>query len=254
MSRKGHGCISQVEAATLDRGSPLLPPVSSASARSSGTDKIDPQLLHDTQAYLKCRSQKQPPASASSTAWEEFYRLYRPLLRRFALACGVRQDELSDCLQEVWTELVKHLPDFHYDPRRGHFRAWLYTIVHSKAVDLIRRRMRHPTPNLSCHAEAALEGREVDPAADYERHCRQERVRQVLAELRQQVSASSYRVFHLRWIKAWSMREIAAELRLTPEQVRFRHHRLKQKFRGLWTRVLAGNAPGKNEGGICRED
>jgi RNA polymerase sigma factor (sigma-70 family) len=70
--------------------------------------------------------------------------------------------DLDDCVQEVWAELVTLLRVLRYDPRRGRFRTWLYTIVHSRATDLLRRRLRHPADGLGARA-AALGSREGDP-------------------------------------------------------------------------------------------
>jgi DNA-directed RNA polymerase specialized sigma24 family protein len=67
-------------------------------------------------------------------------------------------------------------------------------------------------------------------------------VRGVLAELSGRVSACSYQILHLRWIEGRPLPEIAAALGLTPAQVRFRHHRVKQKFRRLFVERSNGTA------------
>jgi RNA polymerase sigma factor (sigma-70 family) len=208
-------------------------PFSQDCALPSRTQDIDPQLLLDTQAYLQDRLLGRTPRGPWIEAWERFYQTYTPLIRRFTLACRVPAADLNDCVQEVWAALVRILPDFDYHQQRGQFRSWLYTIVHGKAVDLLRRQMRHQVARLSSQIAAALCDRDDDPATEYERQCRREEVRRLLGELRRRVSARSYRVVHLRWIEGRTTQEIAAALELTPQQVRFRQHRMMQKLRLL---------------------
>jgi RNA polymerase sigma-70 factor (ECF subfamily) len=197
-------------------------------------DDIAPDLLAKTQAYLVCRLQHRTPGWELIEAWNEFYGIYDPLVWRFASACHVPAAGLDDCVQQVWTELVMKLPAFHYDRRRGRFRSWLYTIVHSKAADWLRNRTRHPVYRLPTEAAALLCSKDSDPAAAYEQQRKQEEVQYVLSLLRNRVSACSYRVLHLRWLEGRTVREVAATLGLTPVQVRLRAHRMKQKFHRLF--------------------
>jgi RNA polymerase sigma-70 factor (ECF subfamily) len=204
---------------------------------------LDARLLQDTQAYLESRFCHGTPRASWAEAWARFFQVCGPLVRRFARACRVPQTDLDDCVQEVWAELVTLVRGRRYDPRRGRFRTWLYTIVHSKATDLLRRRLRHPTESLGGRA-AALGSREGDPAAEGERRSQQEAVRRVLAALRQRVSERSYRVLYLRWIEGWTTREVAVALGLTPAQVRSRDHRMKGKCRSLFGTGTGEGFPG----------
>jgi hypothetical protein len=141
---------------------------------SSPEADIDPELLRATQSYLECRSFCLPPWPELSAAWDQFYDSYAPLLRRFALSLRVPRDSVDDCVQLAWVELLGKLPAFDYDPRRGRFCSWLFSIVRSKAVDLRRRRTKHLTETLPADWEEALPDRDADPAAWFERHAEQE--------------------------------------------------------------------------------
>jgi RNA polymerase sigma-70 factor (ECF subfamily) len=193
---------------------------------------IDLELLQDTQAYLLCRSQRRTPDRQRAQAWGRFYRTYGPLIRHYAVACRVPATDCDDCIQQVWAELVQKLPGFCYDPFRGRFRSWLYTLVRSKATDLLRRRRRRAR-RLAGGSEKTLCGRDGDPATEYERQCQKAAVQGVLKQLQQRVSTCSYRVLYLRWIEERTVREVAAVLGLTPERVRARTYRMKQQFRRL---------------------
>ena len=72
-------------------------------------------------------------------------------LYRFLLGL-VGPDDAEDCLQEAFMSALRTYPRLRHGEN---LRAWLYTIAHRKATDVVRRRSRRPTRD--------LDG--VDPAA-----------------------------------------------------------------------------------------
>lgn len=196
-------------------------------------DDIDRELLQKTQAYLLCRSQGLPPDRSLRKAWEQFYGSHVGLIRRFAVACGVPTSDLDDCVQQVLADLIRRLPGFRHDPERARLRTWLYVLVRSRAADLHRYRLRHPTERLSEAAAAKLCARDGDPAAAYEQQRRRAAVQRVLAALNRRASLVDYCVLHMRCIEDRTVAEIALVLGLTPAQVSRRSYRMKQEFRRL---------------------
>jgi subtilisin family serine protease len=108
---------------------------------------------------------------------------------------------------------------------------------HSKATNFLRYRARHPSKRLGPRAEEALPSRDESSVDAYERRCLQQAVQKVLAMLRHQVSPTSYRVFWMRSIQERTIDEVAAELHMTPPQVRCRFCRTRHRFRLLWERL-----------------
>src|SRR5262249_31765134 len=134
----------------------MAPHCSPGSGCLSAREDLDPQLLQDTQTYLASRFRRQAQAAVFVESWEQFYEICDPLLRRYALGFHVPRADLTDFVQEVWTELVKTLREFPYDRQRGRFSSWLYRVVHCKAIDWLRRRTRHPTVSLGLQSQAIL--------------------------------------------------------------------------------------------------
>jgi RNA polymerase sigma-70 factor (ECF subfamily) len=209
-----------------------------------GEGDIDLELLQQAQRYLECRSRGRDPDGGLTAAWEEFFRIYNPLIGRLTVACQVPRDSHDDCVQQVWVEVVKKLPAFRYDPRRGRLLTWLNRITRGKAIDLRRRRSCRPTHNLTARQQADLPGTETDPAAAYERRRQREAVWFVLGELRSQVSECSYRVLYLRWVEGRTAAETAAAVGLTAPQVWFREYRMKNHFRRLFRQHAGGDRGG----------
>ena len=217
-------------------------PLPCSCAAAPSTESVAPEflLLQDTQAYFALRAQGLTPAAQFTTAWDRFYRLFDPVICRCVRLAHLSGPDYGDCIQEVWLAIIAHLGHFRYDPRHTYLRSWIATLARNKVRDFIRDRSRHPRKDLSDRILVDLPSHEFDPAVECERHGTQAVVRNAVAELAPQVSVTSFRVLYLRSIKECTVREVASELGLTPEQVRFRHHRMKQKLRPL-VEVLAGD-------------
>ena len=61
-------------------------------------------------------------------AWEQFVRMYTPLLCQWARRLGLQDHDVADLVQDVMVRLHQKLPEFVYDPAKS-FRAWLRTVL-----------------------------------------------------------------------------------------------------------------------------
>ena len=231
--------------ATRDPGRPGRCPTSAADGDADLCDRL--------KAYLECRSRSVDPPPTLAQAWDHFYDAYTPRIRGFLRRSGLPEADREDCLQEVWSEVVAHLADLRYDPRRGRLSTWLITVARHRALNMLRRR-RSMSAGL-IEAGAALVDPGLGPFAACERLSRQARVKRVLDELSAQVSELNFQVLHQRFIDGRTSAEVADALGLTPAQVRFRLHRTKRKFRELFERSAAlrlvpgeGSRPGNCSG------
>lgn len=73
-------------------------------------------------------------------AWTEIYRDLAPTVLRYLQAHGARDAE--DVLGETFVQIVRRLPDF--EGGEIEFRAWVFTIARSRAVDQWRYHERRP--------------------------------------------------------------------------------------------------------------
>jgi RNA polymerase sigma-70 factor (ECF subfamily) len=77
--------------------------------------------------------------------WRRFSELYTPLLYYWARHLGLQQHDAADLVQEVFTVLVRKLPEFTYD-REKSFRSWLRTVTLNKWRDFRRRHSEQTLP------------------------------------------------------------------------------------------------------------
>ena len=86
-------------------------------------------MLRGAQTYLKALVNDMAPDSLVAEAWDDFYRVYDDLIRRFVVAQGVPRSDVDDCVQDVWGEVAARLAEFNRPADRPGLRAWLFTLV-----------------------------------------------------------------------------------------------------------------------------
>jgi RNA polymerase sigma-70 factor, ECF subfamily len=226
-----------------------LPMPARACADATGLEKtsrspdVGEEFLAESKAYLACRSRGSDPTPPLVEAWRRLYDFYAPRIRAFLRNCGLTDADLNDCSQEVWQDVIANLAHFHQDPTRGRLSTWILTLARNKAVDSIRRRNRHVFENLENNEASEPLDPGPGPVAEYERRQTLAQVQRILLELSGEVSQTSFQVLYQRWIEGRPTADVAAALELTPDQVRFRTHRMKQKLRELLERNVDHDDP-----------
>src|SRR6476661_8350345 len=79
-------------------------------------------------------------------SWQQFYDLYRELIRSFALKAGLTESEADEVVQETVIGVARKLPEFHYDPAKCSFKTWLLNQTVWRIKDQFRK--RPPTDRL----------------------------------------------------------------------------------------------------------
>lgn len=93
-------------------------------ATSLTSSTVDMNAL-ETRATLLIRLRD----ASDQDAWRLFASIYTPLVYRYALKNGLQDSDAADVAQETMCKVVRVIRDFDYDPHRGSFRGWLFTLV-----------------------------------------------------------------------------------------------------------------------------
>jgi len=80
--------------------------------------------------------------AADDAAWQSFYDLYDPLIRRWLVRRGVSPQDADDVAQEVMQLALKQLPEFQHNGRVGALRAWLRQVVANRLKTFWRQQNR----------------------------------------------------------------------------------------------------------------
>lgn len=74
--------------------------------------------------------------------WERFYYAYADMIVRYARKLGLDENAAYDVLQDTMVALMSVLKRFEYDPKKGKFRSFLFTIVRRSTFRRINRTIR----------------------------------------------------------------------------------------------------------------
>jgi RNA polymerase sigma-70 factor (ECF subfamily) len=66
------------------------------------------------------------------SAWAEFVQLYAALVYGYARKQGLQDADAADLSQDVFRAVASAIGRLEYDPSRGAFRNWLFTVVRRK--------------------------------------------------------------------------------------------------------------------------
>jgi RNA polymerase sigma-70 factor (ECF subfamily) len=180
-------------------------------------------LVNSTSASLLERL-RQPN---EQLAWERFVQLYTPLLCQWARHLGFQAQDEADLVQDVFTVLVRKLPEFRHDPNKR-FRGWLWTVTANKARER-RRRVALPGqagPDLL----AELPARE-DAEAISETEYREYLVRRALEVMQAEFQPATWKAFWECVTNERPAAAVAAELDMSIDAVYAAKSRVLRRLR-----------------------
>src|SRR6516225_4513265 len=130
-------------------------------------------------------------------AWGEFVDRYGPLLYGYLRKQGLQDADAADLSQDVLTAVAGAIGRLEYDPRRGAFRNWLFTVVRRKLSNW-RRAQRSRRAGLGeALPDGVLEQCALPDALEAEWQVQWER--QVFAwaceQIRREVSEATWQAF-----------------------------------------------------------
>jgi RNA polymerase sigma-70 factor (ECF subfamily) len=99
-------------------------------------------------------------------AWAEFVALYAPLLHAYGMRNGLQDADAADLAQDTLGHVLRAAPGFVYDPARGSFRGWLFTIARNEIRKAAARAARRASGTGDTAARLVLEAHpapEPDP-------------------------------------------------------------------------------------------
>ena len=168
-------------------------------------------------------------------AWREFVDLYAPLIYHHARRQGLQDADAVDLSQEVISAVAGAVGRLDYDPQRGSFRSWLFTVLRRKLSNWRRAQKHRPrgSGDTATHRRLeqcpAAEGAEADWEADW-----QERVYVWACEqVRGDVSPATWQAFWRTAIDGQPGKQVAADLGLTVAAVYHARSRVLARLKAL---------------------
>ena len=98
-------------------------------------------------------------------AWGQFVEIYAPLVYEMARRRGLQDSDAADLTQEVLRSVSGAVARLDYDPRKGTFRGWLFTVTRNALNTFFEAQQRVPRGSGDSGVQSWLE---EQPARDDE--------------------------------------------------------------------------------------
>lgn len=165
--------------------------------------------------------------------WEEFNRMYGPVIAGFARNAGLKPQEVDDILQDVMLGFFRVVDHFIYDPRKGRFRGYLKRVTLNAIRS--RRRRRRPQQNVPEEMDPAAETNDLEVA--WEREWTEHLLRRALEEVRATVQPRTMKAFELYGVQGMPAEEVAKETGMTEVAIRHAKMRVLDQLRDCIRRL-----------------
>jgi RNA polymerase sigma-70 factor (ECF subfamily) len=165
-------------------------------------------------------------------AWGQFLDVYLPMVERYCRRRGLQESDARDIGQEVMGTIAKAIERFEYDPARGKFRDWLFTVTRSRLNDFFARRQERGSGRTTIQERLDLEpGREE--AAAWEEDCRRQLFEWVAARARAEFEERSWRAFFMAAIEGKDVQDASSATGLSTNAVYIARSRVLARMKAI---------------------
>jgi RNA polymerase sigma factor (sigma-70 family) len=174
-----------------------------------------------------------------SEAWRQFLGLYAPVVYGFARKRGLQDADAADLMQDVLRSVVAAAPRLDYDPSRGSFRGWLFTVTRNKVFNFLTSRRRRTDGSGDSDAQQRLleQPGPADADGEWEREYERRLAALAMERVRQEFQEATWRAFWMTAVEAVSARDAGAVLGMSPGAIYVARSRvlarLKEEVRRL---------------------
>ncbi len=170
--------------------------------------------------------------AGDDASWAEFVEIYTPLIHRYCLNRGLQPADADDVTQDVMRSIFRSLRDFRYDPERGTFRSWLYTVTRHEVNRHLKRLSKLPRTGASTTLTLKIE-QTPDPREerDWDLEYRRQMFAWAAEAVRPEFSEAHWQAFIQTTIDGHDPAEVGAGLGLSRAAVYIAKSRIVKRLR-----------------------
>jgi RNA polymerase sigma-70 factor (ECF subfamily) len=177
-------------------------------------------------------------------AWGQFVELYAPLVYRFARRRGLQDADAADLTQDVLKAVAGASARLEYDPGRGTFRGWLFTVARNLLNNFLARQRRRPAAEGGTEGQRLLE--ELPAPIENEEALWQQEYEQRLfdwaaEQIRGDFQETTWQAFWRTAVEGENPRTVAAALALSVGAVYVAKSRVLARLRKLVQEIIGEN-------------
>ncbi len=180
--------------------------------------------------------------SEDGDAWSEFAQLYGPVIYGFARKRGLQDADAADLVQDVLRSVARNAEKLNYDPKRGTFRGWLYTVTRNKIYNHLSANKNRAKPSGDSGAQERLENipGKADPhEADWELEYQRRLSSKAMDRIRHEFQSNTWKAFWGTAVEGESATEVGKALKMTAGAVYVAKSRVLARLRDEVQSLLA---------------
>ena len=175
-------------------------------------------------------------------AWRQFVELYAPVVYGFARKRGLQDADAADLMQEVLRSVARNAAKMEYDPARGTFRGWLFTVTRNKVYNFLNGQRNRPRATGDASAQERLDSiparvEEVDD--DWELEYQRRMSARAMDRVKGEFQASTWKAFWGTAVEGRGAQDVGTELKMTPGAVYVAKSRVLARLREEVQRLQA---------------
>ena len=151
-------------------------------------------------------------------AWQDFVRLYGPIIYGFARKRGLQDADAADLMQDVLRSVSSAVHRLEYDPVRGTFRGWLFTVTRNKVFNFLDRRSRRVQGSGDSRMQQRLEqhaAADGDLLADWEADYQRALAAQAMERVQGEFQAATWEAFLQTAVEGRTPAQVSARVGLS---------------------------------------
>jgi RNA polymerase sigma-70 factor (ECF subfamily) len=179
---------------------------------------------------------------SDADAWREFIRLYGPVVYGFARNRGLQDADAADLMQEVMRSIARNAGKMEYDPKRGTFRGWLYTVTRNKIYNFLNGQKNRPRASGDSGAQERLDAvpdRADTPDADWDREYQRRLSAKAMERVRHEFHKATWEAFWGTAVEGRPAGEVGVGLKMSPGAVYVAKSRVLARLREEVKRIEA---------------
>ena len=170
----------------------------------------------------------------NAQAWDEFARLYQPVVYRLAVRRGFQHADAEELVQEVMLAVARAVEGWVPDEDRGRFRDWLHRIARNLMINFLTRRKHQVWGTGKSDMQQVLEAKSPVEAAMtqmFEVEFRREGFRWAANQVQKEVKQNTWQAFWMSTIDDVPVAEVARQLGMSVGSVYIARSRVMARLR-----------------------
>jgi len=158
---------------------------------------------------------------ANHGAWQEFMKLYSPVVYGFARKRGLQDADAADLMQDVMRSVSSAIGRLDYDRKQGSFRGWLFTITRNKVFNFFTARKIRPQGSGDSSTNRILEEQpdSGDGSDEWELEYQKRLASLAMERVKHEFQPNTWQAFWLTAVEGVAAAEAARQVGISPGAV-----------------------------------